>query len=86
MLETHMSYSLNSLKGVIFGIIQGTSLGVITGDARSLDYSSYVCQCCVPVACCLCWHQSPVSQAHCTNTIPFQLSEKLLKRQSQALQ
>ena len=32
-LETHMSYSLNSLKGVIFGIIRGTSLGVITGDA-----------------------------------------------------
>ena len=30
-----MSYSLNSLKGVM----QGTNLGVIKGDTGSLDYS-----------------------------------------------
>ena len=30
----HMSYSLNSLKGVI----QGSIIGLIRGDARSLDY------------------------------------------------
>ena len=35
-----MSYSLNSLKGVIWGIIYGTTIGVIRGDTRSLDYSS----------------------------------------------
>ena len=32
-----MSYSLNSLKGVIKGIIYGTIMGVIKGDTRSLD-------------------------------------------------
>ena len=32
-----MSYSLNSSKGVI----QGTIIGVIKGDTRSVDYSSY---------------------------------------------
>ena len=32
-----MSYSLNSLKGVIWGI----TMGFIKGDTRSLDYSSY---------------------------------------------
>ena len=37
-----MSYSLNSLKGVIKGTIQGTTIGAIKGDTRSLDYSSYV--------------------------------------------
>ena len=37
-----MSYSLNSLKGVIWGIIWGTTRGVIKGDTRSLDYSSCV--------------------------------------------
>ena len=36
-----MSYSLNSLKGVIWGIIYGTIIGAIKGDTRSLDYSSY---------------------------------------------
>ena len=36
-----MSYSLNSLKGLYKGIIQGTSIGGIKGDTRSLDYSSY---------------------------------------------
>ena len=35
-----MSYSLNSLKGVIYGIIYGTTIVVIKGDTRSLDYSS----------------------------------------------
>ena len=37
----HMSYSLNSLKGVTYGIIYGTIIGVTKGDTRSLDYSSY---------------------------------------------
>ena len=32
-----MSYSLNSLKGVILGI----PIGAMKGDTRSLDYSSY---------------------------------------------
>ena len=32
-----MSYSLNSLKGVTEGIIQGTIMGIIKGDTRSLD-------------------------------------------------
>ena len=36
-----MSYSLNSLKGVIYGIIYGTTIGLIKGDTRSLDNSSY---------------------------------------------
>ena len=36
-----MSYSLNSLKWVIWGIIQGTALAAIKGDTRSLDYGSY---------------------------------------------
>ena len=36
-----MSYSLNSLQGVIQGIIWGTTIGVTKGDTRSLDYSSY---------------------------------------------
>ena len=31
----------HSLKGVIWGIIEGTTIGVINGDTRSLDYSSY---------------------------------------------
>ena len=36
-----MSYSLNSLKGAIWGVILGTTIGLIEGDTRSLDYSSY---------------------------------------------
>ena len=36
-----MSYTLNSLKGVIWGIIYGTTIGVIRRDTRSLDYSSH---------------------------------------------
>ena len=35
----HTSYSLNSLKG----IVEGTTIGVIKEDTRSLDYSSYIC-------------------------------------------
>ena len=37
-----MSCSLDSLKGVILGIIQGTGIGVTKGDTRSLDHSSDV--------------------------------------------
>ena len=33
----HLSYSLNSLKGVI----QGTTIGIMKEDNRSLDYSSF---------------------------------------------
>ena len=33
----HMSYSLNSVKGIIWG----TTAGVIKGDTKSSDYSSY---------------------------------------------
>ena len=34
-------YSLKSLKGVIWGIMYGTTIGVIKGDTRSLDKGSY---------------------------------------------
>ena len=37
----HISYSLNSFKGVIWGIIQGTTIGFINGDTRSLDNGSH---------------------------------------------
>ena len=37
-----MSYSLNSLRGGIWQIISGTTIGLTKGDASSLDYSSYV--------------------------------------------
>ena len=37
---TYMSYSLNSLKQVISGIILRIVLGVIKGDTRSPDWSS----------------------------------------------
>ena len=37
------SYSLNSLKWAIEGlIIEGTTIGDIKGGTRSLDYSSYI--------------------------------------------
>ena len=36
-----MSYSLNSLKGGYIGIIWGTTIRVIKGDTRTLDYGSY---------------------------------------------
>ena len=35
-----MSYSLNSSRGVIKGIIYGTTIGDIKADTRSLDYGS----------------------------------------------
>ena len=35
-----MSYNLNSLKGVLYGIIYWTTIGVFKGDARSLDFGS----------------------------------------------
>ena len=37
----YMSYSLNSLKGHIQGIIYGITIGDIKGDTRSLDNGSY---------------------------------------------
>ena len=37
-----MSHSLNSLKGGYIGDCIGTTIGVIKGDTRSLDYSSNV--------------------------------------------
>ena len=40
LAQLHLSHSLNSLKGVIQGIIYKNTLGDIKGDARSLDYSS----------------------------------------------
>ena len=36
-----MSYSLNSLRGTIEEVILGISIGVIKGDARSLDNGSH---------------------------------------------
>ena len=36
-----MSYTLNSLRGVIWGFIWGTTIGLSKGDTRSLDYGSY---------------------------------------------
>ena len=36
-----MSYSLNSLKGGISGLIYRKVIGVIQGDTRSLDKSPY---------------------------------------------
>ena len=40
--RVHMSHSLNSLKGDYMGNYIGNTIGVIKGDTRSLDYSSYV--------------------------------------------
>ena len=37
-MPLHMSYSLNSLKGVM----KASIIEVIRGDTRSLDYSSYL--------------------------------------------
>ena len=36
-----MNSSLNSLKGVIWGIKKGTTIADIKGNTRSSDYSSY---------------------------------------------
>ena len=38
--EVHMSHRLNSLKGVIQGILYVTTIGVTKGDTRSLGYGS----------------------------------------------
>ena len=35
---------MNSLKGVVEEIIEGTVIGVTKGDARSLDYGSNSCR------------------------------------------
>ena len=40
LLQIHVSYSLNTLKGVLQGIIYGSIAGVGKGDTRSSDYSS----------------------------------------------
>ena len=40
VVEVHVSYHLNSSKGVIYGIMYGNILGLVEGDTRSLDYSS----------------------------------------------
>ena len=39
---SHMNHSLNSFKGGYIRDHIGDSLGVIRGDTRSLDYSSYM--------------------------------------------
>ena len=39
--RSHMSYSLNSFKGGILGIIWRTTVRVIKWDTRNLDYGSY---------------------------------------------
>ena len=36
-----MSYSLNSVKGIILGLVLGKILGLLKRDIRSLDYTSY---------------------------------------------
>ena len=36
----YVSHSLNSLQGVLQGIIQGTAMMVVKGDTRTLDCSS----------------------------------------------
>ena len=38
---SHMSCSLNSLKGDNLRDILGTTIGVVKGDTESLDYSSH---------------------------------------------
>ena len=38
--HNHMYYSLNSFKGVIEGDYYSTTLGLLRGGTRSLDYSS----------------------------------------------
>ena len=39
---SYMSYSLNSLKGGLYkGLDRGTTIGLITGDTRTLDNGSY---------------------------------------------
>ena len=38
-LAHYMSYNLNSLKKGYIGILWGSSIGVMKGDTKSLDYS-----------------------------------------------
>ena len=40
MPYTQLSYSLNSLKGGYIGSTKGTTIEVIKGDTRSLEYGS----------------------------------------------
>ena len=40
LMQHKVSHYLSFLKGIISGIIWGTSMGVIKEDTRSLDYSS----------------------------------------------
>ena len=37
----YLSYSLNSLDGVLKGITQGTATGAMKGDTRSFDNVSF---------------------------------------------
>ena len=37
-----MNHSLNSLKRVVEGILQGTTIGVMKGDTGSLDNGAYI--------------------------------------------
>ena len=53
----HMSYTLNSLKGVTWGIIYGTTIGVTKGDTRSLDNGSNISG--LPNNECLSWSRGP---------------------------
>ena len=39
--SSHLSYSLNSLKGGIKGLYRGVLQGISKGHTRSLDYSSF---------------------------------------------
>ena len=39
--KTHMSYSLNSLTGVIQGLYRVPIMGLIKGDTFGGDYGSY---------------------------------------------
>ena len=41
LLSIHELYSLNSLKGVIQGILSGTTIRDIKGDTRSLDNGTH---------------------------------------------
>ena len=43
--DIHMQLCLNSLKGGIWGIIYERIIGLIKGDTRTLDCSSYAAFC-----------------------------------------
>ena len=40
--KPHMRYSLNSLKWVKNGIINGTTIGVVRGKTGTLDYIAHI--------------------------------------------